>query len=86
MGTFFVATDADLDRLFSGWKKPKHERVEVSRVNPFTGKKMKALDWVPEETPSPLGEPSLLDDVWGHPIAPVVPPEDSGETRAPRHR
>ena len=72
--TFFVAKDDDLDRLFPGWKRVKPQKVVKDGVNPFTKQKMTVQTWEPVEPPTPLGKPSLYDDVWGPPAAPIVAP------------
>lgn len=74
--TFFVATDDDLDRLFPGWKRVKPQKVVNDGVNPFTKQKVTVETWEPVEPPTPLGKPSLYDDVWGPPAAPIVAVEN----------
>jgi hypothetical protein len=74
--TFFVATDDELDRLFPGWKRVQPEQGRAERLNPFTKQMMTVNDWLPIEPPTPLGKPSLYDDVWGSPVPPIVDVEN----------
>jgi hypothetical protein len=75
--TFFVATDADLDGLFPGWKPARPEKVSVDNVNPFTKQVVRSKEWIGTEPPQRLGTPNLYEDTWGPPMEPVLEP--SGE-------
>jgi hypothetical protein len=74
--TFFVARDEHLDRLFPGWKRAKPEQELVRGVNPFTKEKIMVPTWAPIEPATPLGKPSLYDDVWGPPVPPIIEVEN----------
>lgn len=74
--TFFVASEADLERLFPGWHAARPERVMKETVNPFTKQKMTVPMWQPVQPPTPLGKPSLYDDVWGPPLPPIAAVEN----------
>ena len=82
--TFFVAKEDELDRLFPGWKGVKSplnpQKVIKDAVNPFTKQKITVRAWEPTwkpvEPPTPLRKPSLYDDVWGPPAAPVIDVEN----------
>ncbi len=69
--TFFVATDAQLDRLFPGWVTALPSKAPRPGINPFTKQPITVQDWAPAHPPKPLGSPNLYDDVWG-PAAPAL--------------
>lgn len=71
--TFFVADESRLDQLFPGWV-PTRVIAPVQRESLF-GEPMPST-WEPTAVPTPLGAPSLHDDVWGVPIEPVVPADN----------
>ncbi len=78
MGTYhtlFIATDADLDRLFPGWVPVQPEGSFQEVVNPFTRQRQQVYKWTPMSPPRELGSPSLHDDVWGKPVSPIVSPD-----------
>lgn len=75
--TFFAATEADLDRLFPGWKPAQPEQATVEIVNPFTKQRQPSRQWVPVEPPRPLGKPNLYEGAWGAPLPSLLEP--SGE-------
>lgn len=77
--TFFVTTEAQLDELFPGWTPTR--RVDVlpltlHRIDPVTQKPMRVElpthHYEPVGALAPLGSPSLFDDLWGAPLAPIL--------------
>lgn len=73
--TLFVATDADLDACFPGWRPPLAEPRLDERVNPFTGEPLAFRTWDPGRSPAAGAPGSIRGARRRKPVVPILPPE-----------
>jgi hypothetical protein len=77
--TLFVATDADLDACFPGWRRPLAEPRFAERFNPFT-REMSTYPTLDPGRPPGAGPPGSLGSKRGRKaVAPILPPENDSD-------
>ena len=77
--TLFVATDADLDKFFPGWRAPLPRPVRAETRNPFTGEPLVYEQWDPGFQGKAPRRPSLLERHGRKVLEPLVAPEGEDE-------
>jgi len=66
MGTyayFFLATPDELGRAFVGWRRPLPQRAERQRAQPFSGRPITVLCWLPGPADAPAPAPFPAADL-----------------------
>ena len=77
--TLFVATDADLDACFPGWRRPLAEPRLAEHFNPFTREMSTYPTLDPGRTPEAGPPGSLGSKRRRKAVAPILPPENDSD-------